>query len=577
MTEDEVFEIASGGHQEIPDDWMSASQVHPFIYQDPAVIWLEFYGERNGFLPDKSQYDFMDFISNKARQFEAKYITEQVAEGIRVCGEPFDVRFAEQLRTTLRLIEKRAPVIVQPALWWAPERIYGIPDLIIHSTWLERHFPKIITNYERESIPANLVSNGSPGSYVVVDLKFTTKLTESEKKKDLQNYAAQLRVYSYILGHLQGLMPQRCFLITRDRLFDPLQIGVSSVLNTELDHDLASIRDQFLEIRRNGAQYAPWRDSIVEANLSVDDERWHTAKLTIAKREFPGGDPALVFQIGQAAKAELSKMGFVSIESLLAVEAAQISLEKCRGLGPTKSKQIRAILEANRTGHVVRPVGTRPPAKRPHEFFIDFEYFTNVNVDFERQWPRLEGCEMIFMIGVGKAIDGVWTFESFVAKAEDQAREQEMFNDLVHYLEVQTKGAFLDASQTVLFHWTSAEVWQVRRASDRHNLIPDHPLRKLPWFDLQQPFLSAPMGIPGAWKFGLKEISQALGNLDVKFSVVWPTALEAGLRAMVMGWKAYQNKEPLETPEMDLLRKYLEADCAALSKILNWMRTTSLA
>ena len=41
---------------------------------------------------------------------------------------------------------------------------------------------------------------------------------------------------------------------------------------------------------------------------------------------------------------------------------------------------------------------------------------------------------------------------------------------------------------------------------------------------------------------------------------------------MVMGWRAYQEPEPLETPEMALLTDYLEADCRALLAVLRWMR-----
>ena len=80
---------------------------------------------------------------------------------------------------------------------------------------------------------------------------------------------------------------------------------------------------------------------------------------------------------------------------------------------------MRAVLQANRSGSpVVPPAGVIPPQK-PFEFFVDYEYFTNVNVDFEAQWPTLDGMEIIFMIGLGWGTRGVWHYETFIAEAED--------------------------------------------------------------------------------------------------------------------------------------------------------------
>jgi len=43
------------------------------------------------------------------------------------------------------------------------------------------------------------------------------------------------------------------------------------------------------------------------------------------------------------------------------------------------------------------------PSKKSFEFFVDFEYFTSSNLNFETQWPGLEGFEMIFLVGVGSS------------------------------------------------------------------------------------------------------------------------------------------------------------------------------
>ncbi len=88
----------------------------------------------------------------------------------------------------------------------------------------------------------------------------------------------------------------------------------------------------------------------------------------------------------------------------------------------------------------------------------------------------------------------------------------------------------------------------------------------------RDPFLSGPVGIPGAWGYKLKEVVSALGTHEADYRVGWPGDLAEGLRAMVMGWRAYQAANPLDTPEMRTLTAYLETDCKALWTILRWLR-----
>lgn len=568
-----LLEIVTAGHRQVPEDWMPASQVRAFIFEDPVIVWLQYHGVQYGFQPDTSPYEFLDFIGEKARQFEDKWIQEMAPDAVRVCTEPRDVRFAQKVKETFELMQQRAPLIAQPALWWAPKRIYGVPDLLVHTSWLREKFASLLT--ETESVPAapHLAIGDHPGHYVVFDLKFTTKLDRSYKAKDLENYAAQIRIYSYILGHLQGWMPKQAFLITRDRINEPLPVQIQSALNQPLDDDLAAIRDQFVEIRVNGTRYVPWKDDIVAANLAHQDDRWRTAKGIIAREKTPGGDPALVSQIGLNAKRQLASMGYSNIASMLREDPRDIPLENCRGIGDKKAGRIRTILKANQSGNPVFPPTDIIPSKKTFEFYVDFEYFTNVNVDFDAQWPTLEGCEMVFMIGVGWEERGSWRFAVFVADAEDRDQEPKMFEGLLNHLESATNGAFLDDSMTALYHWTGPEVWQTRRAADRHQFPKEHPLRHVPWSDLQKVFLDGPGAVPGAWNYGLKAFAKALGDLNPEFASHWPADLGEGLPAMVMGWKAYETSNPAASKEMRILTQYLEADCKALWKILSWLRS----
>jgi predicted RecB family nuclease len=113
-------------------------------------------------------------------------------------------------------------------------------------------------------------------------------------------------------------------------------------------------------------------------------------------------------------------------------------------------------------------------------------------------------------------------------------------------------------------------VWQLKRACDRQGFEVSHPLRNLPWFDLQKEvFLAEPIGVPGAWGYGIKEVAPALGLLQ------WPGDLDDGLRASVAGWKSYESSRPLESSHMQIVVQYNEVDCRALHELVKWLRRSA--
>jgi len=559
MVDSAILVRASNQLGEVQADWMPASGIRPLVFDDPVLTWLEFHGREHGFTPDSSPYEFLDFIAARGRQFEDRWIAENVTSPTRVCINDHEVRTSATLDATIRLMDQGVPVIVHPALWWAPERIYGVPDLIVRSDWLVEKFP-------------TMAIEGGP-EYVIVDLKFTTELDSKEKTKDLLNYGSQVRLYSAMLGHLQGRMPHAAFIFTRDRLTDPIAVAVQTPIDGPLDTDLAGLREFYLHIKQNGADMLPWLDATMAPNLSNgSDDPWHSAKIKIATERTAGRDPSLVYYISGKTKQTLATAGFPNLQAILEKDPTSIPLESCKGLGEKRSAQIRAIFQANKTGVAVRPERSLIPQRRECEFFVDFEYFTNVNVKFDSQWPRLEGCEIVFMVGVGWEADGKWSFRSFAADAEDPLAERRMFDDAAEFLHETSKGRLGDCDQTALYHWTSAEVWQLKRVCERHGLPADSPLRGLPWVDLNKLFLDGPCAIPGALDFALKHVARALGEHSPAHNVAWPGDLDSGLRAMVMGWRAYEHPKPLESPEMATLQQYLEADCRALWAILSWLR-----
>lgn len=557
MDIEKALKEATSGLVEVPEGWMPATGARALVFEDPILVWLGFHGEANGFRKDTPLYDFTGFIFEKGRQFERKWISEMAPEAVRVCDQAWEGRRTHALQRSLELMDEQTQVIASPALWWAPEHVYGVPDLIARGAWVRERFPSLG------------LGPGMDDHYVVLDVKFTTKLASSNKKMDLLNYAAQVRLYSYMVGMLTGAMPPQALIVCRDRIDAPVAVEIPSADDGQLDAELRDMRDRYLDIKLNGADFSPGDDQRIVLNLQNDkDAPWHSAKARIARDLRSGGDPCLLYQIGATQRLQLAEHGYDSLEALLGEDPVRVPLESWKGLGAAKCPRIRAVLSANSSGVVVPESLSSLPPEMPVELYVDFEFFNNLNVDFDHQWPSLEGHEMIFMVGIGWEQDEEWNFEAITAETGDMAGERGLLERLEAFVQDRVASQGVNCLPLALYHWTSAEVWQLRNACDRHDLDPDHLLRSLPWFDIQKDiFLKEPIGVPGALAYGLKEVATALDLVD------WPGNVADGLGAMVAGWQAYEDPSPSESPHMGIIREYNEVDCRALYEVVRWLRS----
>ncbi|HEU4324242.1 MAG TPA: ribonuclease H-like domain-containing protein [Roseiflexaceae bacterium] len=534
----------------VGEEWVTPSKLRPLFFDDPASIWLEHHGAAHGLVPDEPEYSMLEFRAEKGRLFETVWLARVAPEAVQVCREPWEGREPQRVRESLELMRRGVPVIAQPALWWPQERIYGVPDLLVRCSWLAERFPQLPDLHDQ------------PDHYMALDLKFSRGLDQSDRRPSRDCYEGQVRLYSYMLGHIQGLMPRCAWLVTRDQPLQPRPVRLRSTLGAPLDSDLARLRDRYQEIRFRGADLLPWRDETVAPNEDHDDERWVSARAAIAAR-VPGGDLRRLWQVGRAAKRLLRGAGIHNLDALLAAEFDQLPASALR-----RPEQMRAILQANRSGQAVLRPEAAPPAQR-HELFVDFEIFSNFNVDIEREWPDLQGTPMIFLIGVGWTERGQWRYQQLAAAAEHHAAERQLLDAFGALLRELTGGNLRDCA---LYHWHNAEPRYLRVAADRHHLSPAHPLRGLPWRDLEQICIDNACAVPGAWGYSLKAFANALSAYAPDYDARWPRGISNGGVAQLVGWHAYRQPDPLRSREMQILAAYLEADCRAVWQILRWLR-----
>ena len=552
-----TFNDITGGFKTVPDNFMPATGARALLLEDPFLLWCQFHSHDHGFEKDAGEFSLSDFIMAAGREFESAWISNVCGDDVTYClTDDRDVRRAQGVLRTLELMMKKTPVIAHAALWHAKARVYGSADLLVLTSWLYAKFPHL-----KPKKP-------EPDHYCVIDLKFTRGLHKPAKSKSLAAYGAQTRIYSFAVGHMQGYMPKRAFLVSRDRYDDPIPVEVTSKLGKPLDKDLADLRDRYLAIKRNKG-WLPWKDAEVAPNFSnAQDAPWSGAKQRVAEEFLPGRPLEWLPRIGRREAASLHELGYQSLDDMLSANPDDLPLEKIHGIGDSSAKQIRAVLKANRT-HRATPIppGIVPKAKK-REMLVDYEYFPDLRCRYDEPWPKcLDGHEMVFLVGCGWEDAGRWHYKQFVAEHETLDAEKKMWKQFLAFLEA--KGVLGPDADAVLWHFTPAEVWQSDRAAARCGLPA---LSDLPWCDLQKSVLDLPFACPGAWSFGLKPLVKALSKVAPDYAVEWPKELGDGASAAAVGWKMYEAEEPLKTREYRLLGAYLEIDCKSMWQLLRWMR-----
>ncbi len=552
----DTFYEATGGHNEVQDSWIPVTAVRALLLEDPVLIWLEHHGKQWGLEKDSKEYSFLEHIAQKGHEFEAKWIREVLPDAVQLMNKDWHVRRVETFLRTMEELHRGTPAIVKAALWYKPQQLYGSTDILLKSEKLYELFPHLKPEKDE------------PNHYIIMDCKFSTGLHLPKKRKDYLLAATQVRTYSYILGHLQGFMPIRAFLVTRDRPHSLIAVEVDMVLDDPIDPEIARLRDWYLQIKHKGQRMLPWECSETRPNFSNEkDEPWHDAKRKI-REEFMEEQPLeLLPFVGNKQAEGLRALGFQTLDNLLKSCPDTVPFETVNGLAEKSARRIRTVLHSHRSGKAPHVPTSALPPRRTREFFIDYEFLNNMNVDIQREWHGLEGTPMVFMVGVGWEQEGEWQFRSFVAEAETHAAERKMLQRFMAFLE--QHGAL--SGNAALYHWSHAEPVQTMQAVKRSGLTE---LENLPWCDLKTVFEEANIALPGAWGLGIKEVAKALGELSPTHSVEWPSELGDGLRAMVMAWDAYKHSDPINTEEMRCITAYLEVDCKALSRILAWLRDT---
>ena len=545
LTHNDIGQDVAPRTQEEWGDWVSARRLRGYLLGNTLADWLDCYGRdrefvRDDWVPDyDDRLDFFGFVTKQGVRFEgvvAGYLNDR-AEVLRIGESGLEGQDLDKARETLSALADGCEVVHHGILWNPEDQTYGVPDFLIRSDIFDRLFPEHLGPGEVEQPAPGL---DRPWHYVVLDAKFTRlKLGRGLKsvlaKGSSPAYKGQLFVYNAALGRLQGYVPPCGFLLgrgydheSRKQEFPPRSDVATERLgpvpmDDALRQKATDAAEWIRRLRREGEGWSPLpQPSVPELNPPRDSAtRWSDAIEQIARRRREADE------------------GHTSI----------------------------AVVSPPRV--MVAEDEWREPA--PLEFFVDFEFVSDLNDDF-RSFPKSGGQAMIFMIGCGHIEDGQWRFRCLVAERLDSSSEARIVGAWLAHMDALSRRFGSDDPR--IFHWADAERTQYDSARRRH---PDLVWPDLNWFDLlKRVFRAQPVAVRGAHGLGLKSVAKAL-HAHHLIETSWGDSKVDGRGAMVGAWwcdaEARRKGIRLENTElMEEIRQYNEVDCQVMKEILSYLR-----
>jgi hypothetical protein len=610
-------------------DWVSPGRTRNWMNEDPLLDWLHLHGRGKGYVPDTDEpgfderTDFLTFVLAQGLAFEAgvmRCLADElgrrgIAAPVTIGTEAAHSRSAAHAQATIEAMREATPVIAQAVLWDPDERLYGVADLLVRSDVLAMLFP--------DDLPLEAArgpGRGAPGiglddrHYRVVDIKYKGLELgrDGAAGSEIKAYTAQVWLYNRMLGRLTGFTPPAAFLLGRswtqgsgararrgESCLERLaRVDDDRVLGRDgTDVPLGTLaREAVAWIRRVRTEGAGWDalpvPSVPELRPNLRhtrDQPWHRAKRRIAEVL---EDLTILPRVSPSARDRALALGITTWRD------PRITPEALGIPGDAYRAQFRRVLEANQApAPLVLPVAPlhgvddlwRRPA--PFECYADFETVNNLGDDFARL-PVAGGQPLIFQVGCGHwglPRDGEapgpgpggshWRFSQWTADRLDVASERDVLEAWIAHLAERARGAGVAVEDGRVFHWSAAE--PVNLSSAYHNARDRHPdvawPAEPPWYDLlTRVARAAPLGVTGAFGFGLKAIARGL-HAQGHVRTVWGDGPADGMGAMVGAWwcdaEARRTGGSMRALElMDEICAYNEVDCRTMAEVLDWLR-----
>jgi len=451
---------------------------------------------------------------------------------------------------TIDAINKKIPIIYQGMLINNTNSTYGIPDLLVLSSYINTLFPNTIEDDE-------VYINDNP-YYFVIEIKNSKIKLDSKGKYVLNSgnlvvYKGQLYIYNEALNNILKINNQKTFLLGKE---SPYKLGLVDFNKDNNYNKLITDGIEWLkQLEKNGDKWKllpkPSHPNLYPNMKNLKDNEWRSVKNYLAEKM---GELTLIWNVGIKNREIAHKNKIYNWRNVKA-------LSKNMGITGGKEKIVDSILKINRNKtKLISPDKINYNLNKDEntlEFFLDYE---TINKDGET-W--------IFMIGVGLLApeNNDFEFKCFYLDELSYNSQQKLFCDFWDW--VNNKQTLSNKLNQQFYHWTKAEPILYNKWADRF-LLPNKM-----FIDLYDIFKNEPIVVKGALNFSLKSIAKAMYKHKMIQTTWTESPCLSGLDALYWAIQLYKDDNKLNMELQHIMTdviQYNQVDCQVLFEILNYLR-----
>lgn len=631
LQENELQEKKIKPNYVIDKTWNSPSQIHNYMLDDPIIDYFKYSNFSPNFSQDSSNQDsssnnfekyFFNFITMKGNVFENKvinYIKNKL--NIQVAQVSFsqsDIPSISKFNETIELMTQGVPIIYQGVLHNPEKKIYGSPDLIIRSDYLNKLVDsEVITNNDSE-----ITSLFGNYHYRIIDIKYCMLHLRADgihllNSGRMKANKGQIIIYNDLLGSVQGYLPKQAYVFGRGYTYtccgnvfesDKCDSKLGTIDISFVDRDIVKKVNEGLkwltDVKTNGHKWEIKKGIQLRKELYPNmsnkfDFPYHSQKSQIAKEI---GELTQIWNIGYAQRLNAHEHGIYSIDDP-ELDSMTLGLNQ----DGSKAEVIDKIIDINfkKKKSIIQPKRIKNNdynwKHTPKlEFYIDIELINNIVDDFNKI-PFIGFKTITFMIGLiikeqintneqitkkikknnktktktiikTKTITKT-TYVNFLCKDLTNESEKEMFNQFHEYVKSKCKEHHLDPDDVNFYHYGNIEKSNYTSILNKYNQPKkwNNGLGFSNFCDIYNIFKNEPITIKGSLDFSLKTIGKSMIEHNLIQTDLWETG--NGLEAMIVAYNCYKDNN---FEKMNDIIKYNEVDCRMLEKIIDYLRKNHL-
>jgi hypothetical protein len=535
----------------------------------------------------------INFIMEQGNIFEKKVIDElrrlpslHSSDFVDLKGKARSVCDFEKTRDEMLL--RKTPIILGGVLHDEKEKIFGCPDVLVRTDYLDKIFTNLSSYIDTEK--------SRRVEYAVIDIKFSTLTLMCDGLHILNSgfypaYKAQVEIYRRIVNKICNTNYKYGFLLGRGIKYTTKGVNVNQYSRDKFfSPGVIDYGKKDLKFVKKTTEAIKWIKRLRSLKRDTLETLYTDPKTFMKKipRVFPNMCYTNDFANIQLKKKEINEV-VKDITQLwmcsskhreLALsktngevsswEHPQFSTELINLKGKTK-RCVNSILKVNRDpkNYTVVYDETLFSDKLPEKkVFIDFEVLADISADDSFSSP------IIFMIGIAYENNREVISKTFSIDVDPTRALQELEKNMIHKF---ISYIYLNELEThAMVHWSPAENWQWVSVCKK---IESCVSTSFKFFDLCKYFQNHAFAVNGCFNYGLKNIAKSLYQLG-HIKSTWGEGCETGvipsdgLEAVVNFYKAYRTKNSeLIEREIRNIEKYNYIDVIVMYEICKFIES----